>query len=231
MALEVRSDALAMIQRFCRQLDAEESLAERFRADPVGVLQEFDIDLAFPVETGFQSLGQMISVLDEESRLVTIKSIGLFAGHIRSSSAADPRPQQVRVFVIANANAAANANAGANANAVANANAGANANVNANTNASGFTGLANESVLTKRISVFDDYGQSEAAQLLEKLHLNPTRQLALLKRAVVDGESVTQSATDGAQQRITRYTFHGSTFEVESLVTTDAVEVVGVNVI
>lgn len=209
MTVEIRSGALAAISEFTKDLDLDADLAARFAADPVGVLRERDIDIALPEHSGFQSLSRLLSNLPAEGRVAALRSISMFIDNSGPRAAQDS-PDQIVVVV---------------ANAVAIANANANANAQANSNTFG-TDMQTKQAYTPRVSVFNGYHESEVAQRLSAMRLTQPRQVALLKRAALDGEQL--SAVDGSDKRRSSYTFQGHTFEVESRITADEVEILDV---
>jgi hypothetical protein len=225
MTVEIRSGALAAISEFSKDLDRDAELAARFAADPVGVLGERDIDIAFPEGSGYQSLSDVLGNLDVESRVAALRSIGVFIDN--SGPRATQDAPDLIVLVITNANAVVNANAGANSNAGVNSEVNANATANSNVNTDG-VGMQTHT-FAHRVSVFDGYHESEVAERLAGMRLTQPRQLALLKRAALDGEQL--SIAEGAELRRSSYTFHGHTFEVDSRVTPDEVEIVDVRLV
>lgn len=219
------------IKKLSKQVEDDPQLAFQFTEDPASVLRERHLDLEFPAETdtGYADFGQLMEGLDEDARIATIESISSISGELQKPAREEPQVALALANAMNNANAKANANAGANANALANANARANSNANTNARASSNTrgaGLLDPGEFVMQTEVFESYLQSELARRLAEMQLSPARQTALLRYVALDDSSlVTSEYTEEGEKRVSRYMFRGQAFEVEALLTHDAVKV------
>jgi hypothetical protein len=193
-------------------LQQDPVLKQEFEREPLEVLKRRGLDVEVTLPQGNSqvkgSLSKLFENLTKDEQKVTIESL------IELSRTPD-LGRVAAVTPVANANAGANANVVANVNAGANANAAANANVNTN-------GMAARDLLSEvagQLRLPMNFQSSVFASKLQELQLNEARQVALVKRALTNPDSLVKSSqTPGGEQRVVRYSFRGLVFEIEALV-------------
>lgn len=227
---------LARIRDLARRLEDDEAVARQFVEDPIAVLDAHGADMTFPEGSRYRSMGELVAGLDPAARVVTLQSIATFAGKMEPRDAQESPDVLVFVFAVANANAASNANAATEVNAAVVANATANANT------SGASHMVTPAAPTHRVELFDGYDESPVARVLSEMQLARPRQVALLKRAALDGDVVGLEdrivgdvdrvpSADGVEHRVSTYRFQGRELRVESRITRDEVTILDTSMV
>lgn len=209
-----------------RELDPEIDLGAQGTTRLSDVLQHASLREREAMLQALYSLAGVPSALKNDPLLQP-------ASRTRIQAVVSPDPELILVaananaFINANAVENVNANANANANQLTNANANqyTNANANNNSNGSGIGGMgdsegslhaSNISLARNGFSVETgpDYSATAVAGAFHNLGLNPSRQRALIKRALLDAPGGFGDSIEDGDTRSVTYSYRDVAFSV-----------------
>jgi hypothetical protein len=220
------------LRELTQQIRADRSVEEDFLRSPGNILRERGLDILIPddqdPDAPGHSFAQMLDNMSAAERQATLQALEVAAGERFD-------PGRVAIAVpIANVNVAANHNVAANSSSAANAVAVSNALAVQNTAGATLSGLdLVRPGITATVNLAADAIEPAVEQRFQELQLNEARQKALLKRTLLDSDSIIRSEIDaeGLDVRSVRYVYRGNVLEIEGRVGPETIDVTSVKLI
>lgn len=212
------------------EVSRDEQARELFLQQPGRLIQERHLDIEVPVEMVEDAEKVRLSeVLDNFNANEREAVLDAFAS-VSSMRLGPDLGRNAIAVPIANVNVAANHNVAANTSSAANAVAAANALATANTTGAAVAphDLARPGVLSP-VRVEANALDANLVGFFDRMRLNEGRQRALMKRALLDSDSIVDADQSGVRRA--RFMFRGTPFEVEGVVGPDEVTVTRANLI
>nr|WP_300150717.1 hypothetical protein [Propionicimonas sp.] len=206
---------------------SDTAFAQALIRDPVRVLHDEGLDGGIPCVCDAHSLGELLTKVPESAVSPTLASLGLIIQSKSDYEIVNKKTANVKAVV----NAAVVANAAVYHEAAAATIAGVVAVVVAVAGLT-FTGTPSphkgERLQAPALRFADGFDGAGVLDHLSASGLGEARQLALLRRAAIDGDLISSALTEnGFEARTTRYDVDGTLIDVDSLIGINEVVIQG----